>query len=218
MSEKQHVFTYEGAAVDASWDNRLCIHVSECTRAKGGVFESGRDPWGDPDQAEVDVVVDVVERCPSGALTYARKDGGPAETPADENLVMVANSGPLYARGDLRIDGAPDDMPGVGFRAALCRCGLSKTKPFCDNSHEEGAFHDHGAIGEAGPGMDGSAGPLEISPSANGPYVIAGSVTLISGQGRRVWSGTKCALCRCGHSNNKPFCDGAHKRVGFTSD
>jgi CDGSH-type Zn-finger protein/uncharacterized Fe-S cluster protein YjdI len=218
MSEKRSVFTYKGADVDASWDQRLCIHVAECTRAKGGVFESGRDPWGDPDQEAVDVVVDVVERCPSGALTYDRKDGGPAETADDENQVMVANNGPLYVRGELRIEGAPADMPGVAFRAALCRCGLSANKPFCDNSHEDGAFRDHGAIGDTGSGPDEHGGPLEITPSTNGPLLLAGNVTLISGQGRRVWNGTKAALCRCGQSNNKPFCDGSHKRVGFTSD
>ena len=49
-------------------------------------------------------------------------------------------NGPLYVRGDLDIDGAESDMKGVRFRAALCRCGQSKNKPFCDNSHEEAGF------------------------------------------------------------------------------
>ena len=47
-------------------------------------------------------------------------------------------------------DGAADDMPSVRYRAALCRCGDSANKPFCDNSHEAADFQDYGAVGETG--------------------------------------------------------------------
>lgn len=46
MGPKNKVYTFEGQAVDVDGDGRLCIHVGECTRAKGGLFASGRDPWG----------------------------------------------------------------------------------------------------------------------------------------------------------------------------
>jgi len=52
----------------------------------------------------------------------------------------VTYNGPLFARGELAIEGAPDDMPAVRFRAALCRCGQSKNKPFCDGSHKAAGF------------------------------------------------------------------------------
>ena len=88
------VYKFEGEKIDASWDERLCIHVSECTRAKGELFKSGRDPWGEPDRGEADYVAEVVRRCPTGALTYERKDGGatPAEgdTPAGTPAVPPA--------------------------------------------------------------------------------------------------------------------------------
>jgi CDGSH-type Zn-finger protein/uncharacterized Fe-S cluster protein YjdI len=217
MSDEVHqsVFTYPGEAVDVTWDRRLCIHVGECTRAHGELFASGRTPWGEPDRAGADEVAEVVERCPTGALVHVRHDGGAAEVPPAENVIVVANSGPLYARGDLRIAGAPEDMPGVRTRAALCRCGKSNEKPFCDNSHEGARFADRGAIGEpAGDGPSGG-GELTITPAPNGPLLVRGEVTLVTGSGRRATRTDKAALCRCGQSANKPFCDGSHTAAGF---
>ena len=53
----------------------------------------------------------------------------------------------------------------------------------------------------------------------NGPYLVEGDIELLDSQGRPFGLGarTKIALCRCGHSQNKPFCDGAHKSAGFES-
>jgi CDGSH-type Zn-finger protein/uncharacterized Fe-S cluster protein YjdI len=218
MSSDKSVTTYPGAKADVHWDGRLCIHIGECGRASGDLFVGGRDPWCQPDLAADDEVADVVKRCPTGALTLTRKDGGPGEAAELENTVVVANHGPLYLRGDLDIDGAPEDMPGVRRRAALCRCGLSKNKPFCDNSHEAGGFRDRGAIGETSTSPAPPGGSLQVRSAPNGPLLLSGNVTLFAASGRRAWSGTKAALCRCGQSNNKPFCDGAHKAAGFKTE
>ncbi len=209
---------YAGENYEVTWDRRLCIHVGECGRADNELFTSGREPWCRPDAASDDEVVDVVERCPSGALVHISKKGAPSEAPAPANTVHVANNGPLYLRGDLQIDGASEDMAGVKWRAALCRCGLSKNKPFCDNSHEAGGFVDRGAVGERGPGFDAPGGLLEIRRAKNGPLLLSGKVTLHNGAGQVAWRGEKLALCRCGQSSNKPFCDGTHKGAGFEAD
>lgn len=213
MSETK-VFNYPGKAIGVQWDGRLCIHIGECGNAKGDLFVGGREPWCIPDLATPEEVREICERCPSGALTYADKEGGP-ETPAAENTVMATYRGPLYATGDLRIEGAPEDMPGVCFRAALCRCGASKNKPFCDNSHLEIGFDDTGSVGEQGPGVAAIGGTLTIKPLPAGPLLFNGNLSLRAGSGRIAWQGTQVALCRCGASNNKPFCDGSHKAVGF---
>jgi CDGSH-type Zn-finger protein/uncharacterized Fe-S cluster protein YjdI len=209
--------SYGGREVEVDWDGRLCIHVGECGRAEGELFVTGRKPWCRPDLASVDDVVDVVERCPTGALTYRRADGVTERAP-DRNTVVVSNNGPLYLRGELEIEGAANDMPGVRFRAALCRCGASKNKPYCDNSHEEAGFVDRGAIGERGDGCEAPVGPVKVQLAKDGPILISGNVEMIAGTGRVAWRGTKAALCRCGASNNKPFCDGSHRGAGFTSE
>lgn len=218
MSDKK-VFKFDGEQVEVSWDGRLCIHVGECTRAKGGLFVSGRDPWGQPDLGQPDYVAEVVRRCPTGALAYKRKDGGAEESTPQRNSVTLSNNGPAYFEGDLRIDGAAADMPGVRRRAALCRCGDSKNKPFCDNTHEKQEFRDRGALGETGDAtLESTGGPLKITRAPNGPLLVNGNFVIRTASGREGWRGTKAALCRCGASANKPFCDGSHKDAGFEAD
>ncbi len=51
----------------------------------------------------------------------------------------------------------------------------------------------------------------------NGPYLVKGSYTLVDAEGKAFETKDTIALCRCGHSATKPFCDGAHKREGFAS-
>jgi CDGSH-type Zn-finger protein len=49
----------------------------------------------------------------------------------------------------------------------------------------------------------------------NGPYVITGMVELKDADGKSYPSQERMALCRCGASTNKPFCDGTHSKIGF---
>ena len=216
MSNKK-TFTYPGEKMDVQWDGSLCIHIGECGRAKGELFVAGRKPWCQPDLAPNEEVEDVIARCPTGALTYHDKTGSKTELPVPENSIHVAYNGPLYVRGDLDIDGAPEDAPGLNFRAALCRCGQSKNKPFCDNSHDAADFKDFGAVGDSGPGLEEKGGKLTVTALQDGPLIAKGNVTISSASGRAAWGGKQVALCRCGASKNKPFCDGTHKETGFKS-
>jgi CDGSH-type Zn-finger protein len=54
----------------------------------------------------------------------------------------------------------------------------------------------------------------------NGPYRVKGPITITDAQGKEtlVEDERKVSLCRCGQSENKPFCDGTHGRVGFQCD
>ena len=214
MSDKP-IHDFPGSDIDVHWDERLCIHIGECGNAANSLFEADRKPWCVPDEVSVGEVRDVCERCPSGALSYTDKSGQPEQAPP-ENTVSVVYNGPLYLTGDLHIDDAADDMAGARFRAALCRCGASGNKPFCDNSHLQAGFQDFGAVGEAGPGLSGAGGPLKVRRIPNGPLMLEGDLSIRAGSGRVSWRGEKAFLCRCGASKNKPFCDGSHKDAGFT--
>ncbi len=202
---------YPGTDISVTWQRKLCIHVGECGRADDELFIAKRDPWCDPDEVSVDRVSEVVERCPTGALSYTRVDNRQENRPS-ENTVHVASNGPLYLRGQLEIQGVTQDMKGLKYRAALCRCGASQNKPFCDGSHTEERFEDAGAVGETGESLSASNGPLQINPAKNGPLVLRGNMCIYSGSGRKAWQGKQTSLCRCGKSANKPFCDGSHNR------
>jgi CDGSH-type Zn-finger protein/uncharacterized Fe-S cluster protein YjdI len=215
---KKKVFEYPGERATVSWNSGLCIHIGECGRAKGELFIGGRNPWCQPDLTTNEEVADVVNRCPTGALTADFADGSGKEQAEPVNTVNVAYNGPLFVRGRLDIEDAPVDAPGLAFRAALCRCGKSRNKPYCDNSHEKDGFSDYGAVGETGADESGTGGELTIKPVKDGPLMFDGNLTIRNSSGRDAWHGERVALCRCGESANKPFCDGAHKRTGFKSE
>ena len=54
---------------------------------------------------------------------------------------------------------------------------------------------------------------VNITPSENGPDLVSGPVKLTDVDGREIPPPDQMALCRCGHSNNKPFCDGTHATI-----
>ncbi len=213
MSESKH--QYRGQALTVTWDQRKCIHNGACVRGLPQVFDPKARPWVSPDAAAGDALAKVITDCPTGALTFERHDGGPAEQSDTNNEVTLAKDGPAYLRGDVvLVDGQGGELARTP-RAALCRCGASKNKPFCDNSHDDANFRDAGLA--ADPRLAGSAeaGCLTIKIAPNGPLIIDGPVALRDAQGTVCASGAKGALCRCGESANKPFCDGADGRVGF---
>lgn len=161
--------TYRGRAIEVTFDLGKCIHVGECLRGLPDVFELRRRPWIAPDAAEPDEVAEIVERCPSGALTYRRLDGGPNEQHDGVSMVPMRN-GPLRVVGEIRVvgpDGSEDLLP----RATLCRCGQSANKPWCDNSHLRVGFH---APGE----------PFRIRLSPVRPAVTAPMATADDPRGR----------------------------------
>jgi CDGSH-type Zn-finger protein len=57
---------------------------------------------------------------------------------------------------------------------------------------------------------------VEIKARENGPYLLSGPLVLIDTDGNESQvEGTMVALCRCGGSQKKPFCDGTHKKINF---
>jgi CDGSH-type Zn-finger protein/uncharacterized Fe-S cluster protein YjdI len=205
----------EGRDLTLIYEGKKCIHSRFCVTWGPKVFIANvKGPWINPDAMSTDALTEIAHVCVSGAIRYKRKDGQPDEAAPPVNLVSVREGGPYAIRADIRLDGGAAG----NYRYTLCRCGASKSKPFCDGSHHEINFAASGepATGKADmlPVRDG---PLAIDPQVDGPLQVRGNMEIISGTGRVVARMESARLCRCGHSNTKPFCDGSHVRAGFRS-
>lgn len=132
---KSKTLHYSGKKAAVSYDVRRCIHAAECVHGLPEVFDPGRKPWIDPDRAEAEQLLQVIMRCPTGALHLERIDGEQAEPTPERNTAIVERNGPVYLRGDLEIVTGEGEVLLRDTRIALCRCGASENKPFCDGSH-----------------------------------------------------------------------------------
>jgi CDGSH-type Zn-finger protein len=65
--------------------------------------------------------------------------------------------------------------------------------------------------------MSESNDEVTITPRDNGPHFVFGKVNLVDAEGKSIAYEGRLALCRCGHSNTKPICDGTHRETGFES-
>ena len=137
---KPKILHYSGEKVAVSYDVRRCIHAAECVHGLPEVFDPGRKPWIDPDRADAEQLLQVIMRCPTGALHLERSDGDQAEPKPEQNTAIVERNGPVYLRGDLELVTLEGEVLLKDTRIALCRCGASENKPFCDGSHVRVGF------------------------------------------------------------------------------
>lgn len=216
---KEDIHTYSGKRIEVSYDVNRCIHARECVRGLPDVFDPDKRPWIEPDKADVDDLADVIMECPTGALQFERTDGGPDEPIPDENVITVVPDGPLYLRGDIEIVTVDGTALLEDTRVALCRCGASENKPLCDNSHVDIDFEATGTekTPESDTHTEDADGVLTVSPMPNGPVQIQGRFKIWESDEKQVRD-SSTALCRCGKSADKPFCDGTHSKIGFSTE
>jgi CDGSH-type Zn-finger protein len=88
----------------------------------------------DPGAASADAIALAVLRCPTGALHFVRHDDGPQETADHPTTLTPIRNGPLYVRGDLEARALDGTVLRRDARMSLCRCGMAKKIPFCDNT------------------------------------------------------------------------------------
>ncbi len=214
MSKTNH----PGKEITIFFDGSKCIHSRNCVLKEPKVFKANTPgDWIQPDNAPAHALIALAHNCPSGAITYElvaeKTNGAKEEVPPHVNTIHVRENGPYAVTADIRIDGVEPTT-----RATLCRCGLSDNKPYCDGSHSVGKFTATGEqVAKESASLETRNGPLEITPTPDGPLKLDGNVEICAGTGHTIDRTTQSFLCRCGHSGNKPFCDGSHKKFGFKS-
>jgi uncharacterized Fe-S cluster protein YjdI/CDGSH-type Zn-finger protein len=135
---------YRGASVEVTFEPARCIHAAACVRGLPAVFDAQARPWIRPDAATPAEILAIVARCPTGALRATAADGTTHEAfvPAPPIAVRVARHGPLFVQGEVTVVTDDGSFAVRDTRVALCRCGLSARKPFCDGSHRQHGWRD----------------------------------------------------------------------------
>jgi CDGSH-type Zn-finger protein/uncharacterized Fe-S cluster protein YjdI len=204
----------KGKHVTIRFDASRCVHSRNCVLSHPEVYVPNvKGEWLHPDAASVEAVLRTGLNCPSGAIQVFNNDGtGSSNHAPIVNTLRVRENGPFAIEAELLIGGQTQEAP----RAALCRCGQSQNKPFCDGSHTAAGFAATGEpLTTSNEPLAVRTGPVNVQPTPNGPLHVSGNMELISGTGRTINKVTETYLCRCGHSKNKPYCDGSHKAAGF---
>lgn len=216
-----HRRDYETDSIRVHWNSARCIHTAVCLQTLPEVFDVGRRPWVDVHGADADAIGAAVERCPTGALRYERLDGAPGEEPERPTIVVPIPDGPLMVVGDLDIRDADGERITRETRVTLCRCGQSRNQPFCDNSHVQSGFRS-GPVNPPSadlppPEETSPAGPTKIIARRDASLELRGALRIFEPGGEPVADTGRAFLCRCGQSENKPFCDGSHEQACFKS-
>ena len=133
--------SYEGDGITVLDNRGTCCHFGNCTDHLPEVFHNKGEPFVTATGAPADQIIDIVSQCPSGALGYVR-DGKTYEGEKREAEIFVSGNASYYVRGGIELEGERMNEGASREHYALCRCGHSKNKPFCDGTHWYVKFDD----------------------------------------------------------------------------
>lgn len=129
---------YSNDEIKVYWDPKKCIHSAECVKCLPGVFDPDKSPWINIEGASTEEITKAIDRCPSGALSYERR--GEAQKRIGEEVaaqIRVMKDGPLLVKGDCVLIDEDGTVLAKKGPFALCRCGRSRNRPYCDGSHKK---------------------------------------------------------------------------------
>ena len=155
---------YSNEEITVFWIPSKCIHATTCFRELIEVFNPGRRPWVNMDGAPTRKIIEVVKKCPTQALEYVynkdlsdtelgeiNKVAPNEETPEtlSENeeegravKVQIMKDGPIVVEGDFKIIGTEGNELKSMLMTSFCRCGESRSMPYCDGRHRKVGFTD----------------------------------------------------------------------------
>jgi uncharacterized Fe-S cluster protein YjdI len=147
---KDTVKEFSNGEVTVYWKADLCIHSANCLISLPSVFNSKKKPWINVHAAGSKEIMKAVDACPSRALTYLKSTkfvtSKPRATPKMKSKfarVQILKNGPALVTGNFIVRDAQKKKIQIDTEVvALCRCGGSKKKPFCDGSHQSIGFTD----------------------------------------------------------------------------
>ena len=137
---------YTNGEVTIVWKPNVCIHSTVCWKGAAGlidVFNPMEKPWIKPEGASTERIIEQVNKCPSGALTfYMNENADENKEITAESIVEVSPNGPLLVYGNITVKDAAGNETQRNKVTAFCRCGASGNKPYCDGTHRKIGFTD----------------------------------------------------------------------------
>jgi CDGSH-type Zn-finger protein len=131
--------TLGGVGIVVRDDRSLCTHAGFCGNRVTNVWKMVD---GTHDSIVRAQVMAMVERCPSGALTYRLEGAGDDLEPDLPAEVSVVADGPIWVTGRVPVTRSDGEALEPRNRVTLCRCGDSKNKPLCDGTLQDIGFTD----------------------------------------------------------------------------
>ncbi len=137
---KDVIKRYTKDDLEVVWQPSKCTHSAVCAKTLGDVFNPKKRPWINLDASDKESIENTVRSCPSGALSLPDAQAIPDSTQdrPDVTITLLEN-GPLLINGRTTIT-LSDGSQQAKTNPALCRCGASSNKPFCDGSHTKAGF------------------------------------------------------------------------------
>lgn len=126
---------YQNADTTVVWKPELCYHSKNCVNNLPKVFDPNRKPWIEAGNATEQELRDTIDKCPSGALSYRVK--GEKQNLETMATIEPLKNGPVLVKGKLSLKSVDGEQVLEQEVIALCRCGASGKKPYCDGSHSK---------------------------------------------------------------------------------
>jgi CDGSH-type Zn-finger protein/ferredoxin len=130
-----------GVPVTVSYTPVLCTHAAQCQARASSVFDPSKKPWIQPENGSLEAILDVIAACPSGALRVSVGEQPTQHMTTGEIAIEVEKDGPYHVT-NLPLEAEFNGAGASRAKYSLCRCGMSKNKPFCDGSHYDASWSD----------------------------------------------------------------------------
>ncbi len=146
---------YSNGEITVHWQPAKCIHSTICYSKLRKVFDPGKRPWVNMKGASTNEIIEIVNQCPTDALTFTRdkkvkknikKKEEKVEIKNNEDIltkIQIIHNGPALLSGNFTITDINGRKLAKANNIALCRCGKSSSMPFCDGTHNTIGFKEN---------------------------------------------------------------------------
>jgi len=160
---KNTIRYYSNHDITVFWVPSKCSHATTCFRELIEVFNPRKRPWVNMQGAPTERIIEVVDKCPTQALSWKynheikdfkiRQRSEPSDEITPEDVyegkdmqkkegakISLLLNGPILAEGNFSIIGPEGNELKTVVMTSFCRCGNSRSQPFCDGTHRKVGF------------------------------------------------------------------------------